>query len=256
MDTSSISGLALAGSAATAAASTGAASALPSGLQRLADLKTAQTSGASSDTLGQTQFLTLFTTQLQNQNPLDPVKNEAFVAQLAQFSQLEATSQMRDSMAAMAKTQQGERFLMGSGLIGKQVMAPSGDAQLKAGNVISGLISLPDGADKVTLDVYDRTGQSLYQSQLGRQAAGDLSLSWDGRNRDGTLMPPGAYKVVASVTQLGQVTQIPITTPTTIRSVTWSPALDDLVLELDGGATVPLSQVTRVDGPPAAAAAP
>ena len=44
----------------------------------------------------QAEFLTLFTTQLQNQNPLDPVKNEAFVAQLAQFSQFEATTKMAD----------------------------------------------------------------------------------------------------------------------------------------------------------------
>ncbi len=48
--------------------------------------------------MGQTEFLTLFTTQLKNQNPLDPVKNEAFVAQLAQFSQLEATTAMKGSM--------------------------------------------------------------------------------------------------------------------------------------------------------------
>lgn len=249
MDTLSIGSAA---SQATAATANAAAAALPSGLRRLSDATATAAAGATADTLGQTQFLTLFTTQLQNQNPLDPVKNEAFVAQLAQFSQLEATSQMRDSMAAMAKTQQGERFLMGSGLIGKQVMAPNGNATLKAGGVISGLVSLPQGADKVTLDVYDATGQSLYQTQLGRQGPGDLSLSWDGRNRDGTLMPPGAYKVLASVTTLGQVTQIPITTPTVVRSVTWSPALDDLVLEVDGGATVPLSQVTRVDGPPTA----
>ncbi len=46
----------------------------------------------TEDEMSQQAFLTLFTTQLQNQNPLDPVKNEAFVAQLAQFSQLEATT--------------------------------------------------------------------------------------------------------------------------------------------------------------------
>ena len=49
---------------------------------------------ASSTTANQQDFLKLFTTQLQNQNPLDPTKNEAFVAQLAQFSQLEATTNM------------------------------------------------------------------------------------------------------------------------------------------------------------------
>jgi len=59
-------------------------------ITRTADAKAAAAQAARSDAMGKDQFLKLFTTQLQNQNPLDPVKNEAFVAQLAQFSQLEA----------------------------------------------------------------------------------------------------------------------------------------------------------------------
>ena len=54
----------------------------------------------TSSGMGQKDFLTLFTTQLKCQDPLDPVKNEAFVAQLAQFSQLEATTSMADTLKA------------------------------------------------------------------------------------------------------------------------------------------------------------
>ena len=50
------------------------------------------------DEMGEREFLMLFTTQLQNQNPLDPMENEAFVAQLAQFSQLEATTSMSENI--------------------------------------------------------------------------------------------------------------------------------------------------------------
>jgi len=72
------------------------------------------------DEMSQQAFLTLFTTQLQNQNPLDPVKNEAFVAQLAQFSQLEATTKMADSLEMMSTTMQGDRLMTGAALIGKK----------------------------------------------------------------------------------------------------------------------------------------
>jgi flagellar hook assembly protein FlgD len=58
------------------------------GVARYTDPKS--TPKPTNETMGKSEFLTLFTTQLQNQNPLDPVNNEAFVAQLAQFSQLEA----------------------------------------------------------------------------------------------------------------------------------------------------------------------
>ena len=53
---------------------------------------------AEEETLGRDAFLTLFTTQLKNQNPLDPMGNEAFVAQLAQFSQVEGIKGMQNSM--------------------------------------------------------------------------------------------------------------------------------------------------------------
>ena len=67
--------------------------------------------------MGQTAFLTLFTTQLQNQNPLDPMDNEAFVAQLAQFSQLEATTKMATSLDTLVGSLGGERMTTAAGLI-------------------------------------------------------------------------------------------------------------------------------------------
>ena len=70
--------------------------------------------------MGQKEFLLLFTTQLQNQNPLDPMKNEEFVAQLAQFSQLEATTSMSESLNGLVGSLQKERMLTGASLIGKK----------------------------------------------------------------------------------------------------------------------------------------
>jgi hypothetical protein len=54
---------------------------------------------------------------------------------------------------------------------------------------------------------------------------------------------------MATVSSLGKVTQTPISTPMTVKSVTYSPADDDLIVEVEGGATVPLSQVSRIDAP-------
>jgi len=92
-----------------------------SNLPRYEELKKASKSPTAQSEMGQQAFLTLFTTQLQNQDPLDPVKNEAFVAQLAQFSQLEATTKMADSMSSMASSMQSDRLLAGTSLIGKKV---------------------------------------------------------------------------------------------------------------------------------------
>ena len=79
---------------------------------------TATAKGRGGEDMGKQDFLTLFTAQLKSQNPLDPVKNEAFVAQLAQFSQLEALTNMQGSMDNLVKTMAGERMLNGASLIG------------------------------------------------------------------------------------------------------------------------------------------
>ena len=214
---------------------------------RYSDIKNA--AKPTNEQMGKSEFLTLFTTQLQNQNPLDPVNNEAFVAQLAQFSQLEATTNMSTSLEAMSKSMKNERFMAGANLIGKQVTAPMGNARYTAGSTISGLVSLPTGADSISLDVYDANNQKIYTQKLGRQMPGDIKLSWDGSTDQGAMAPSGTYKIVATVSSLGKVTTTPISTPLTVKSVTYSPADDDLIVEVEGGATVPLSQLTRIDAP-------
>ena len=217
------------------------------GITRYSDLKNA--AKPVNDKMGKTEFLTLFTTQLQNQNPLDPVNNEAFVAQLAQFSQLEASTNMSASLETMAKSMKSDRFMNGANLIGKQVTAPLGNARYEKGSTISGLVSLPAGADSVSLDVMDAQGKKIYTQTLGRQMPGDLKLSWNGATDAGEPAPSGIYKIVATVNSLGKITQTPISTPMTVKSVTYSPADDDLIVELEGGATVPLSQISRIDAP-------
>jgi flagellar basal-body rod modification protein FlgD len=217
------------------------------GITRYSDIKNAPKT--VNDQMGKTEFLTLFTTQLQNQNPLDPVQNEAFVAQLAQFSQLEATTSIRTSMESMVKGMKSERFMSGANLIGKQVTAPMGNARYEAGSTISGLISLPTGADSISLDVFDAQNRKVYTQTMGRQMPGDLKLSWNGATDSGSPAASGTYKIVATVSSLGKVTQTPISTPMTVKSVTYSPADDDLIVEVEGGATVPLSQISRIDAP-------
>ena len=80
-------------------------SAIPEGISSYSDY--VNQPKTINEEMGQREFLLLFTTQLQNQNPLDPMDNEAFVAQLAQFSQLEATVSMSDSIESMVDTFKG-----------------------------------------------------------------------------------------------------------------------------------------------------
>ncbi len=197
--------------------------------------------------MDQQAFLKLFTTQLQNQNPLEPVKNEAFVAQLAQFSQLEATTKMADSLATMASAMKADKLMSGASLIGKKVASPEGTAELADGANVRGTLSLEKGASAVTLDVFDLKGSRVFTQSLGRQAPGDIDVVWQGYNSQGERMPKGRYNVVATVDVFGSVSKIPISTPSTVSSVSFNAASNELLLELADGSSVPLSKVQRID---------
>ena len=197
------------------------------------------------DEMSQQAFLTLFTTQLQNQNPLEPVKNEAFVAQLAQFSQLEATTKMADSLEMMSTTMQGDRLMTGAALIGKKVASPKGTAELIDGANVAGVLSLANGANSVNLDVFDKNGVKVFTQSMGRQPAGDMNVRWEGFNAKGERMPAGRYSVVATVDAFGEISQVPISTPSTVKSVTY--LNNQLMLELQDGSSVSLSDVQRID---------
>ena len=211
-----------------------------------AQLSTVNQARAQTDKdMDQQAFLKLFTTQLQNQNPLDPVKNEAFVAQLAQFSQLEATTKMASSLESMASTMQGDRLMAGASLIGKKVASPNGTAELVDGANITGVLSLENGANNIMLDVYDQNGAKVFTQSLGRQAPGDVTVRWEGFNSNGQRMPAGRYNVVATVDAFGEISQVPVSTPAIVRSV--SVVNNELMLELQDGSAVSLSKVQRID---------
>ena len=202
-----------------------------------------------NEEMGQREFLLLFTTQLQNQNPLDPMKNEAFVAQLAQFSQLEATTSMSDQMTELVSSLKGERLMNGAHLIGKSVAVPNGQAILRDGAAIAGVITVPNGANSINLSVYDKSGVLIKSEELGRKAPGDVTVRWDGTNARGEKMADGAYRIVATVNGFnGDITKVPIATPDVVKSVTFSPELNDLILETQSGATINFSQVKQING--------
>jgi flagellar basal-body rod modification protein FlgD len=201
-----------------------------------------------NEEMGQREFLLLFTTQLQNQNPLDPMENEAFVAQLAQFSQLEATTSMSDQMKDLVSSLKGERLMNGAHLIGKSVAVPDGPAILKDGAAIAGVITVPNGANSVNLSVYDKNGSLVKSQELGRKAPGDVTVSWDGTNMQGERMPEGSYTIVATVNDMsGNITKVPISTPDVVKSVTYSAEANDLLLETANGGSVYLSQVKQIN---------
>ena len=229
------------------ATATTAKAPLPNGIVRYEDYIAKNKVKAPSNNMDQAAFLTLFTTQLKNQNPLDPVKNEAFVAQLAQFSQLEATTAMKTSMETMVKSMEGDKMLAGAALIGRKVAVPNGPITLLGGQPVEANVDLPTGADGVQMTIFDAKGQAVRKQIFGSQPIGTMRLGWDGYNDSGAAMPDGTYTMQVLASSMGKALQPTVNTLSTVRSVT-NPGTGDntWLLEVDGGKSVNMADVKRI----------
>ena len=226
---------------------TTASAPLPSGIVRYEDYVQKQKTKPTNTEMGQTEFLTLFTTQLKNQNPLDPVKNEAFVAQLAQFSQLEATTAMKQSMNNLVSSLSNDRLLSATHLIGKTVAVPDGPVSVTDSTVSQGVINLPTGADGISVNVYNESGVPVRNLIIGAQPVGDYTIEWDGKDRAGNLVPNGNYRYVATVNRNGTQTTPTVSTYAQVTGVTSAGTADGtMLLEVAGNKTVNLADVKRV----------
>ena len=236
-----------------AATSTGAAAAtsnytLPSNIKTTAQLKQEQENAiinGKGDQMGQTAFLTLFTTQLKNQNPLDPMDNTAFVSQLAQFSQLEATTKMSGSMESLVKSLSTSQISGASALIGKTVGVTDGKAVFD-GAPVNGFVTLPTDVDSLSLKVYNSSGQLVRTGQVGAQKKGEFGFAWDGKDDSGNAVANGAYRIEASATRFGKANKAAITTMAYVRSVNTDQVTGDMKLEFNDGSQLSISEIKRI----------
>jgi len=218
-----------------------------SGIMTTAQYNAQKAATPQKTSMGQTEFLTLFTTQLKNQDPTDPVKNEAFVAQLAQFSQLEATTAMKTSMESLVSSMSNDRMLGAASLMGKQVAVPDGPVEVTNTTVSQGTINVPAGADGIQLQVFDSKGVLVRTQIMGAQTPGDVTLSWDGMNDGGTAAANGTYRYVATVNSKGVMSKPTVNTYATVTGVSSAGTADGaMLLEVAGGKTVSLSGVKRI----------
>ena len=165
-------------------------------------------------------FLALLTTQLQNQDPLDPMKSEQFTQQLVQFAGVEQSINMNKKLDQMLELQTAGQLNTAVSYIGKIVEVVSDELMLDSGAAkIS--YGLDRNAATSVITILDLNGNSV-RIVNGEIAAGRHEFSWDGLDDNGSLLPDGVYgfsvvavdrneETVGNVTaSLGRVTGIEI----------------------------------------------
>lgn len=161
-----------------------------------------QSSGAAqattpSNQLGKDDFLKLLVTQLQNQDPLNPLEGTEFVSQLAQFSSLEQLTNINGALEQNLQANQAMAQSIGNSLaatlVGKEVRATADGMHYDGSSSVSLGYTLSTAADTVNVKIYDQAGNLVRTIKGLNDDSGDNAFTWDGKNDVGKTVPAGSY---------------------------------------------------------------
>lgn len=157
---------------------------------------------ASATSSAQDRFLKLLTTQLQNQDPLNPMDNAQVTSQLAQISTVDGITQLNATLQSLVSNANSSQALQAAALVGHGVLVPGSALSLQQGQAVAG-VDLAGPADDVVATIKDANGLTVRKLDLGAMAAGASSFAWDGKTDSGAVAADGAYTVSLAATQAG-----------------------------------------------------
>lgn len=154
----------------------------------------------SVTTDAQDRFLKLLTTQLKNQDPLNPMDNAQMTSQLAQISTVDGIEKLNATLQKLLTSSNDAEAMQASALVGHQVMVAGGGLQLGDSGAVGG-VELGANADQVTITIKDANGIVMNTVNLGRLDAGVHNFVWDGKNDAGVKAVNGAYSITVAATR-------------------------------------------------------
>ena len=154
-------------------------------------------STGSTNQLGKDDFLRLLVTQLQNQDPMNPLQGTEFVSQLAQFSSLEQMTNINSTLTQNLQASQMMTQSIGNSLaatlVGKDVRASTNALQYSGTSSMALGYSLDTAANAVDVKIYNGSG-ALVRTINGLSVdSGDHGFTWDGTNDAGQQLGGGKY---------------------------------------------------------------
>src|SRR6266852_1279915 len=186
-------------------------------------------------------FLTLLTTQLKNQNPLDPLDTNQFTQQLVQFAQVEQQLKQNEQLATLVSLEKNAQATTALAYVGQTVAVNGQTAALASGQAIWSLQAPKPAAATVTIT--SSTGQTVYSGRYTLQA-GTQNFAWDGRDNNGVKWPDGNYTISVSAKDAsGQAVSIPSEVQGRVDSVDLTQSPPALSI---GGQTFTLDKIKRV----------
>jgi flagellar basal-body rod modification protein FlgD len=200
------------------AAAAGVAPPIVSGTTPLPTSSSSGSAGAAAGALATQQiagnfqsFLTLLTTQLQNQNPLDPLDTNQFTQQLVEFAGVQQQLNTNDQLTTLVSLQQTAQSTQALTFVGKTAVVSGNTAALTNSQAVWDL-SIPTNTN-VNVTIANSSGQTVFSGTYPVSAGNNQPFAWNGQGNDGVQWPDGKYTLTATAadssgTSVGITTQI------------------------------------------------
>jgi flagellar basal-body rod modification protein FlgD len=195
------------------------------------------TSTPTGSTMTQSDFLQLLTTQLQDQDPTQPMDNSQMAAELAQFATLSTTQDIDTNLQTLSSNvssgMQTSQVLGAANLVGKQVLVPS-TTLAYSGSAVNGAVNVTTAGD-VVVTIKDSNGNTVNTIDLGNQSVGLSQFSWNGTDSSGNAVANGSSTSLTTYAS-GSVT-----------GVGYGGSSTGTYVQVAGVGGVPLSQVAQIN---------
>lgn len=166
---------------------------------------------ASATAEAQDRFLKLLVTQMQNQDPLNPMDNAEVTSQMAQLSTVTGIDKLNSSVNGLLSSFQANQSFQAANVIGRGILADGSAIALNGGKAAFG-IDLSASASSVAVAVKNASGTTVATLDLGSQEAGIHPYTWDGKDDAGNVLADGKYTFEVTAKTGGlDVTASPLT---------------------------------------------
>jgi len=188
-------------------------------------------------------FLTLLTTQLQNQDPLDPLDTNQFTQQLVEFTSVQQQVDMNTNMQTLISLQQTSEATSAMQYLGANVTLSGSTATLAAGSPATWSLNSPSPAT-ANVTITSSTGQTAYTGTVSL-TAGTQTYTWNGQGNNGVTWPAGQYTLAINATGAsGQTVTVTTQTQGTVSGINLSQSPPQLTVN---GQSYPITAVQSIN---------
>lgn len=199
--------------------------------------------GAAAD---KNMFMKLLLAQIKNQDPLKPVEQTDFVAQLAQFSSLEGIQNLNASVQDIGSMYRSSQALQATALVGREVLVPGQVAYAEAGAGFNGMIAGGQASGDITMTIKDSTGAVVATRELGNVGDAETPFSWDGKDNEGNSLQAGLYSVAIEGNAGGNNRALETSVYSRVNSVSIVDNQGGMVLNLNGIGQIDSTKIQEV----------